>query len=53
MDNKDHTLIQDVINYSESRFKKVFLAMEKRQKGPDKHPKWMDYSLNKELVSLG
>jgi hypothetical protein len=53
MDNKDRNLIQDVIYYSESRFKKVFLAMEKRQRGADKHPKWMDSCLNQELVSLG
>ena len=53
MDNKDHNLIQDVIYYSEFRFKKVLLAMEKHQRGLDKHPKWMDSCLNQELVSLG
>ena len=53
MDNKDHNLIQDVIYYSESRFKKVFLAMEKHERGADNHPKWKDTCLKQELVSLG
>ena len=53
MDNKNQNLIPDVIYYSEFRFKKVLLAMEKHQRGSDKHPKWMDSCLNQELVSLG
>jgi hypothetical protein len=53
MENKDLILTQDVLCYSESRFKKVFLAMDKHQRGGEKHPKWLDLCLVQELVSLG
>jgi hypothetical protein len=53
MENKDLILIQDVLYYSESRFKKVFLAMDKCHGGAEKHPKWLDLCLVQELVRLG
>jgi len=53
MDNKDHSNIQELIHYVESRFRKILFAMDGHRKAPGNRHKWMDSCLHQEVVSNG
>lgn len=47
----DPDLIQEIVYYGDSRFKKIIIAMEKLGKAPERRHLWMQACLRKELVS--
>ena len=60
MDSQNHSIIQELVYYVESRFTKIIIVMDKIQNDPEKRQeekrhklKWMSTCLREELVSIG
>ena len=53
LDTKDHQIIQELVYYAESRFKKILMAMDRLSKGDEIHYNWMQSNLRMELVRTG
>ena len=50
LNTRDNQIIQDLVYYAESRFKKILLTIVKLLKGQDIPHNWMQTCLRKELV---
>jgi hypothetical protein len=52
LDMQSFMIIQELVNYAESRFKKILLAMGNVSKIPELDHNWMQSGLRKELVCI-